>query len=141
MFSITVPTEALLMFAGTAAMADMEAIVIDQSDDGSFVDLSAVSDLEGFSLGSLPDISSGTSCSVKYNFDGYCTFPFSFQDFAVIYGALENSLQSLQEEIGSKSGNPENDAVLLSLQAQYRDLRDRLQAYSKDRGLPLPEES
>lgn len=139
MFSITVPIEPLLMYAGQSALSGMETITIDGNilESIPVIDLTANADLSGFSLGSIPDVACGEGYKINYESTGYCTFPFSFTDVSVICDGLVNILQYLQEESDLPTTTPDSRAAISRAQSRFRDLLDRLSAYFAERNIPL----
>ena len=140
MFSITVPTEPLLMLVGEAALADLGEITIDLDNSSKHpsISLTANDDLSGFSLGDIPAVSSPNGCPISYKSYGYCTFPFSFEDFATLYASLRNTLEYLQEEKDRPTTTPDTLAAISRDIVRFEDLLNRCLQYMEERGLPLP---
>lgn len=136
MSQFVVCTEALLMLAGEAALSGAEAITVDIDNDSS-ISLSVDDGSLGYSLGELHDLRKQPETIVQYRSDSFCTFPFSFQDFAYLYSGIENLLQYIQEE--SSSADPDKLPLLRQAQKDYQDLLDRLYEYGAERGVPLPQ--
>lgn len=136
MSSVTVPSEVLFLYVGTAVLFGFDSVTldIDNSADPS-VSLSCDDGEFGMSLADLHDVSIDKPYQIKYANDGFAPLALSFDDLLDIHTLLRQTIDDCAKEADKPDTSKEDRASLVADLRRYRPLLQRIDEFFEHTGV------